>query len=183
MKRKRGKFMTFILSCIPGAGQMYLGFFKEGVSLMLLFIGVLVLSSWLYVDVLGLLAIVVWFYAFFDAINKNSMPDEEFVALEDHYVLLENVQELPKLSVGKGKKFAAVFLILFGIYLLGNDVVAIMAQCGIYLSYELSRILTRYIPQMLISFLIIGLGIKMILGKKSDLQDDDDKYLEGREDE
>ena len=65
----------------------------------------------------------------------------------------------------------------------GNDVVAIMAQCGIYLSYELSRILTRYIPQMLISFLIIGLGIKMILGKKSDLQDDDDKYLEGREDE
>ena len=80
MKRKRGKFMTFILSCIPGAGQMYLGFFKEGVSLMLLFIGVLVLSSWLYVDVLGLLAIVVWFYAFFDAVNKNSMPDEEFAA-------------------------------------------------------------------------------------------------------
>ena len=39
MKRKRGKFMTFILSCIPGAGQMYLGLFKEGVSLMLLFIG------------------------------------------------------------------------------------------------------------------------------------------------
>ena len=89
MKRKRGPFMTFILSCIPGAGQMYLGFFKEGVSLMLLFIGVLVLSSWLYVDVLGLLAIVVWFYAFFDAINKNSMPDEEFAALEDHYVLLD----------------------------------------------------------------------------------------------
>ena len=117
MKRKRGPFMTFILSCIPGAGQMYLGFFKEGVSLMLLFIGVLVLSSWLYVDVLGLLAIVVWFYAFFDAINKNSMPDEEFAALEDHYVLLENVQELPRLSVGKGRKFAAVFLILFGIYL------------------------------------------------------------------
>ena len=111
------------------------------------------------------------------------MPDEEFAALEDHYVLLENVQELPRLSVGRGRKFAAVFLILFGIYLLGNDVVAIMAQCGIYLSYELSRILTRYIPQMLISFLIIGLGIKMILGKKSDLQDDDDKYLEGREDE
>ena len=37
MKRKRGPFMTFILSCIPGAGQMYLGFFNEGVSLMLLF--------------------------------------------------------------------------------------------------------------------------------------------------
>ena len=28
MKRKRGPFMTFILSCIPGAGQMYLGFFQ-----------------------------------------------------------------------------------------------------------------------------------------------------------
>lgn len=148
---------------------------------MLLFIGVLVVSSWLYLDVLGLLAIVVWFYAFFDAMNKNSMPDEEFAALEDHYVLLENVQDLPKLSVGSGRKYTAVFLILFGIYLVGNDVVAIMAQCGIYLSYEMSRILTRYIPQMLIAFLIIGIGVKMILGKKSDLQDDDDKYLEGRE--
>ncbi len=60
---------------------------------------------------------------------------------------------------------------------------AIMAQCGIYLSYEISQILTRYIPQMLIAFLIIGLGIKMILGKKSDLRDDDEKYLEGREKE
>ena len=37
MKRKKGKFLTFCFSCIPGAGQMFLGFFKEGVSLMTMF--------------------------------------------------------------------------------------------------------------------------------------------------
>lgn len=76
MKRKKGKFLTFCFSCIPGAGQMFLGFFKEGVSLMTMFFGILILTNWLYIEMFGFGAIIVWFYAFFDAMNKNSLPDE-----------------------------------------------------------------------------------------------------------
>lgn len=34
-KQKRG-FLLFICSLIPGAGEMYLGFFKQGISIMTL---------------------------------------------------------------------------------------------------------------------------------------------------
>ena len=37
-KQKRG-FWLFIFSLIPGAGEMYMGFKKQGISIMLLFWG------------------------------------------------------------------------------------------------------------------------------------------------
>ena len=39
MTRKKRGFWTFIFSLIPGAGEMYLGFMKRGVSTMLVFLG------------------------------------------------------------------------------------------------------------------------------------------------
>ena len=39
-KQKRG-FWLFIFSLIPGAGEMYMGFKKQGISIMFLFWGVL----------------------------------------------------------------------------------------------------------------------------------------------
>ena len=38
-KQKRG-FWLFIFSLIPGAGEMYMGFKKQGISIMFLFWGV-----------------------------------------------------------------------------------------------------------------------------------------------
>mgnify|MGYP000447103866 CR=1 FL=1 len=37
-KQKKG-FLLFISSLIPGAGEMYMGFFKQGISIMTLFSG------------------------------------------------------------------------------------------------------------------------------------------------
>ena len=37
MTKKKGKLLTFCWSLIPGAGEMYLGFFKQGISLMAAF--------------------------------------------------------------------------------------------------------------------------------------------------
>ena len=102
MTHKRNKFLTFCFSCMPGAGQMFLGFFKQGVSLMTVFFGIFIVSHWLYLSVLSLGAIIVWFYAFFDAMNKNSMPDEEFVMLEDAYIWGDNLDCLSKLPKPAG---------------------------------------------------------------------------------
>lgn len=38
MRRQRKGFLTWIASLIPGAGELYMGFEKQGVSLMLLFL-------------------------------------------------------------------------------------------------------------------------------------------------
>lgn len=183
MKHKKSPFLTFCFSCIPGAGQMFLGFFKEGISLMTMFFGIIAITDWLYLDRFNIVAVVVWFYAFFDAMNKNSMPDEEFEKLEDHYLWIDNLQEMPKISTGKSKKIVATFLIVFGIYMLCNSAIAALANAGIFISYEINELLLHYIPQFIVALFIIILGIRMIMGKKESLKYDDvEKYLEGRED-
>lgn len=94
MTRKKGKLMTFLWSLIPGAGEMYLGFFKTGVSLMAAFVILLSLSGFLQLNVLSLLAPVVWFYSFFHANNINALPDDEFYALEDDYLVhMEDIRK------------------------------------------------------------------------------------------
>ncbi|MCI8355555.1 MAG: hypothetical protein HFI47_10905, partial [Lachnospiraceae bacterium] len=35
--KKKSRFLTFCFSMLPGAGEMYMGFMRTGVSLMLLF--------------------------------------------------------------------------------------------------------------------------------------------------
>lgn len=39
MKKQKHGFWVFIFSLIPGAGEMYMGFKKQGISIMLLFWG------------------------------------------------------------------------------------------------------------------------------------------------
>ena len=73
--KQKGKFLTFLFSLFPGAGQMYLGFMKMGGSIMMLFWGIIGFGVLLNLGVLYFLLPVIWCYSFFDAINKNSMDD------------------------------------------------------------------------------------------------------------
>ena len=45
MKKQKHGFWVFIFSLIPGAGEMYMGFKKQGLSIMLLFWGSIALAS------------------------------------------------------------------------------------------------------------------------------------------
>ena len=85
MTKKKSGFLTFIFSWIPGAGQMYMGFMRMGVSLMGLFWGILALSIFFNTGFLMLIDVVVWFYSFFHAHSLRAMDDEDFYALEDHH--------------------------------------------------------------------------------------------------
>ena len=47
MTNKKNRFFTLVFSCCPGAGEMYLGLYRQGVSLMGLFFGTIALAAWL----------------------------------------------------------------------------------------------------------------------------------------
>ena len=47
MTRKRRGFWLFIFSLVPGAGEMFLGFFKQGISVMTVFFALIAGASWL----------------------------------------------------------------------------------------------------------------------------------------
>ena len=47
MIRKKSKGWTFIFSLLPGAGEMYMGFMKQGLSLMTIFATLCAVGIWL----------------------------------------------------------------------------------------------------------------------------------------
>ena len=101
---------------MPGAAEMYMGFMKNGFSLMLLFL----LSFVLFVagsgfDFLIPFCAVLWFYGFFHARNLAGMDDQDFLAMKDRYVWEEFSDiKFNKLAEKSSKKWIAIALIVVG---------------------------------------------------------------------
>jgi hypothetical protein len=175
MIKKRNKFWTLVFSMLPGAGHMYNGFMKLGVSLMALFFAVAFLSATLDLGPLMLLAPVIWFYAFFDCINKRFLDDEEFYAQEDYY--LTEVGSFGKFDFSffkKHKLIVGLGLILVGIYtLLENTMGYILSNLN--LSDQMLQAISEFIhlaPQLIVSIVIIAIGIMLINGKKRQVKEE-----------
>lgn len=170
MIRKKSGFLTFCFSLLPGAGQMYMGFMKRGISLMSSFFLLIFLSTWLSLGPLLFAMPIIWFFAFFDTHNLRSMPDDEFYAFKDDYIIIpEFAREGAHIIKGKHRNIIAIALVVIGFTLLWNNVYDILSYClPDYLSYTLYRF-GRIFPQLLIGFAIIALGLIMIRGKKRDL--------------
>ncbi len=172
MKRRKNEFLTFIFSCLPGAGHMYLGFFKRGVSLMSLFFLLIALieSSWLNLDILQFAAPVVWFYAFFDALNINSLTEEELNRREDHFLWFQDFEDFRGVPFAKYRNIFAILIILLGCHLLFDNILDIFEILGFELSYTAYQIIFRDIPQCAVGIVIIALGVYLIRGKKAAIE-------------
>jgi hypothetical protein len=171
-KQKHG-FLVFLASLIPGGGELYMGFQKIGLSLMVLFFGCLTLCTWISFDALIYLLPVVWFYSFFETHHLSSLSPEEFHCVEDHYLFsIEGFR-----SAKYRKQFAillAVIFILIGIMGLWN---LLMYNLEDYISDEIFDYIEEYasqIPPLLISILLIILGIKLIINKKEAVPSSDE---------
>ena len=79
MQRKSG-FLTFCFACLPGAGEMYLGYMKRGLSVMIAFWGLIFVASLLNMGILGILAPIIWAYSFFDTFNLRAQTPEQVAA-------------------------------------------------------------------------------------------------------
>lgn len=183
MIRKKNKFFTFIFSFVPGAGQMYMGFMKRGLSLMSYFILIISISVWLNIGPLMLIALIIWFYSFFDTQNLSSTPDDEFYSLEDQYLIFPEILEgisYKKLQK-KYRNILAVSLIIIGFTILWNNFYSILSSIlPEYLRHVLYNI-GYYLPQVIIGVAIMYFGIHLIKGKKhelDDLEDDEEIYEE-----
>ena len=168
-KQKRG-FWLFIFSLIPGAGEMYMGFKKQGISIMLLFWGVFAVGSCTGMDWLIFLIPIIWFYSFFNVHNLKSLSEEEFYSVEDSYVLhmdklLGDVDTL----LSHHRKLTAIVLIVFGASILWNNLVDFfyMILPG-YLANVLGTF-AYHLPQLVIAVAIIFAGIYILTRKKDAL--------------
>lgn len=167
--KKKNRFLTFCTACIPGGGQMYMGFMKMGLSMMLLFAVTIIVSSWTQLGAIGCIAVVEWFYSFFQVNHLASLNDEEFAQVKDEYML--GLGEVPgiKEALSKYHRWIAYGLILLGASLLWDTVASLLRSILPEQFYFISSIMWRvgdYVPSVVVGCVVIYLGIKLISGKK-----------------
>lgn len=171
-KQKRG-FWLFLFSLIPGAGEMYMGFRKQGISIMLLFWGVIAVAAGTGFGWILMFLPILWFYSFFNVHNLKSLSEEEFYSIEDTYVLhLDQLIGDADILISKHRSIAAGLLIFFGVSILWNNFTDFVrwflpnpfAEMISHISYRL--------PQLIIAVAIIAAGCYILAHKKDQLEDD-----------
>lgn len=175
MKGKKSRFWTFWLSFMPGCAEMYMGFMKMGLSLMVAFWGIIALATVLEMGPIVFMALIVWFYGFFHARNMAHMNDNEFEKMEDEYLYhIENFGVIGIKLTKNYRRLTAAVLILFGGMLLVRNILYMLSAI---IPEEIYRMLNRfysYLPQTLIGIVIIAIGVHMIKGRKQELLEEKD---------
>lgn len=178
MTRKKSKFLTFIFSCMFGAGQMYMGFMKQGISIMSVAAIIISIGSLLNSGIIFLILPILWFYSFFDSMNKASLPDEIFNKLEDHYILMPG-KEGPEFAslLKKYNNHIAVGLILIGGFVLLDELMDFIADLLVDTNYTQLLNFINHVrwngARLLLSIIIIFVGVKLIVGKKKELENEE----------
>lgn len=176
MKRKRNRFLLFLCSFVPGMGEMYLGFMKMGVSLMLGFAILTALVAIMEIGVFAIFPVVMYVYSFFHANHLGSMSDEDFENTPDRYFygLGNDMEEIKGVLAGK-KKVIAVVMIVTGVIMLWNVafewLFRISGPDNVFLR-ELSYFVNYDLPRLIFAFAVIWIGVMLIRGRKAEYRRD-----------
>ena len=188
---KKNRFLTFLFSIIPGVGHMYLGYMKRGVEFMTMF-AVSAYLSFLFIsfsrgngiEFIGVIFLIIlpiiWFYQMFDSMHIISQMKRLQIEVpqDDGFFIpgFDNITNIDALKVFKNRKVAktiAAILVIFGAYIL---FVNITGSIGNILSnnyyynpvyYQTYNSIMNYVPSVIISLVLIFAGIKLLLGKNS----------------
>lgn len=164
---RKSMFLTFCFSFIPGAGQMYQGYMRRGVSMMILLGIAWALTSIVSMPLFAIPIPIIFAYSFFDTYNirnkigTDKQPEDKFIwestSLSDAF---------GKLNTRKKSTWIGVGLIFIGVYLLFNSVIRQIAyNSDIEWLYLSVRTVMNYLPPILIAGICIGAGIKFVSKK------------------
>ena len=179
-KQKHG-FLLFLASLIPGAGEMYMGFRRQGVSIMLLFWGVLAFGSITGIGWLIFFLPVLWLYSFFNVHNLKSLPEDDFYSVEDTYILHLDQFIGTDGAIKKHSTVAAVLLIIFGVSILWNNVTDILYWLFPGFLRDFLSTIFYQLPGTVIAIAIIAAGIYLLRSKKQETDEEPEPAKEEQE--
>ena len=177
MTPKNG-FLLFIASCLSGCGQMYQGYMKRGLSLLLAFCLVIFVSTYFYLGALALFLPVIWLYAFFDSYSLRSQLAAG-TAPGDAYLFGLSDMDSKRLGELLRKRHSLIGwgLVAVGAYMLYDmalDQLANFLVGWTAFGTRLMGVLRYGLPRAVITVLVILLGLWFIRGPKSKARIDDD---------
>ena len=173
-QQKKNGFFTFIFSFMPGAAEMYMGFLKQGASLMGVFLLCCVLPDQLGLHDFNFVSVVfAWFVSFFHARNLATMRDEIFYELKDGFIWEEFAENRNiRVSNPTLRKWAPSILVIVGVLMLWNNFSAIIYNFIPERIWNYVYPVMEKLPQIVIAVVIIAIGLKLIAGKKEALKKD-----------
>lgn len=160
MKKQKKGFLTFICSLIPGAGELYMGFEKQGVSILITFWGIVALSVFTGMAFILCALPIIWLYSFFHTHNLKNLSEEEFMLEKDRYLinlgyLIDNKEEL----LQKYRTVIAGALILIGVAIIGKALIAVLWNIIPMYLYDIFSSAIHLIGGGVIGIGIIILGV------------------------
>ncbi len=177
MKKQKNRFWLFVFSLCPGAGHMYMGLMRMGLSFMLGFMLLIAVTAITGIDVLAVLPVTLYIYSFFHANNIGGMDAEQFAALEDAYLFGFGEWDTSRLKLNKkNRNIAAVVCIVLGVCMLWNVAFGMVSD---YVGWDNPVIRNIYytmrdeVPRTIIAIAVIWFGVSLLRGKKVDFAEND----------
>ena len=158
---KKNGILTLLFALIPGAGEMYQGYMKRGLSLITMFCLFVVIGvSTLQVLTIG--CAIVWMYSFFDTYDliRHMAAGEP---KEDSLLVLGNYGEIKKL-VPQHNRLIGWGLVGFGVWALYETFISTWLYtllCNLVGEGYAYDIITG-IPNVVIAALLIFAGLKLL---------------------
>lgn len=168
MTNQKNRFFTFVVSCCPGAGEMYMGLYKQGIGLMGLFFGTGALVAWLGLgEFLLFICPIVWCYSFFHTHSLRGMSEEAFAAVEDKFFFEDYV------DWSRDWQFTKKHRRLFGVVLLLIALSVLWRQGMNLLGYYFSIPnflwgLSSSLPQLVIAVVILVVALRLMREPKEE---------------
>ena len=178
MQRKKSRFWLFLFSFMPGAGEMYMGFMKMGLSLMLGFMILVAIVGYTNLGVLAVFPVAMYIYSFFHANNLSSLDDVTFHKIEDQYLFgFDGIEHMNVKLNGRNRKIAAVILIVLGVMMLWQVIFNLLCDIFGWDNRFLSAIyyfVRDDLPRAVVGIAVIWAGLALIRGKRIGIEDEAD---------
>ncbi|KMM39155.1 DUF6677 family protein [Guptibacillus hwajinpoensis] len=153
---KKSVVLATLLSMFPGAGHLYLGYQRRGVQLMAAFLFSIYILDVLRLGIFLFLVPIIWFFSFFDGLQRASRHNKE--PLEDEPIVSYFVNH---------QKWIGIALIFIGVYYpITNIVLPTLAPyVNDYFQVNLYN-LGQYMQTGIVCALLIIGGVKLLGGSK-----------------
>lgn len=159
LESQNKKLLSVMLNIIPGAGHIFLGLKDKGIQIAGSFFAMYIIGQFVGLDIFNFIAAIIWIYSVLDSINIWNNSDYNVVKIEFSSKDFQNAT-----SILKNK------LPLIGSFLIFIGIMVLLNRFSLeFIDIDILRQFKDYVKDGLVSIIFIGLGLKLLIGKKKNL--------------